>query len=79
MITMKEDARFSAFKQAVLAHTRPLNIYVRFKASNGRYYANCPGGLVLSGNPENGVITPRYENMSRRSGFRGSDMQPIRF
>ena len=51
MITMKEDARFSAFKQAVLAHTSPLNIYVRFKASNGRFYGNCSDGNTFVGNP----------------------------
>jgi len=79
MTTMKEDARFSAFKKAVLAYTRPFGIRVQFKAANGRYYGNCPGGLILVGNPANRVITPRYENMSKRSGFRSSDMQPVRF
>lgn len=47
---MKEDAGFFAFRQAVLAHTRPLNIKVRFNSTNGKFYGNCSDGNTFIGN-----------------------------
>lgn len=56
MYTTTESAGFSAFRQAVLAHTRPLGIRVRFKAANGRYYGNCSDGNTFVGNPASDMI-----------------------